>query len=42
LERLTDILNQVLELPAKEGLGAVVRNQVARATAERSQSDAEE
>ena len=33
LERLTDVLNEVLSIPAEEGLGAVIRAQVERGSA---------
>ena len=33
LERLTDVLNEVLAIPAEDGLGLVVRAQVERAGA---------
>ena len=39
LERLTDVLNQVLALPPDEGLDMVIRAQVERAGAARQESE---
>ena len=39
LERLADVLKNVLEIPAAEGLDVVIRSQVARATAQRPEPD---
>jgi hypothetical protein len=42
LERLTDVLNEVLAIPAQEGLGLVIRAQVERASAAPAETDAPE